>query len=359
MAVKAKHILVIRLSAMGDVAMTIPVLRAFRQQYPEVKITAVSHKFFKPFFDTIPGVCFYGVNLSKRHKGFDGIFKIFADLKKLDIDVVADLHNVLRSKIIRNLFRLYGKRVAHTDKGREEKKALTRPINKDFKPLKSMFQRHADTFEELGYPIDLSKVDFPEKNTLTEHILSFTGGAKTENWLGIAPYAQYDSKIYPTDLMQKVIAEVAKNKGVKIFLFGARTETEQLQKLRQGCSNVYIVAGALSFDEEITLMSYLDVLLAMDSGNAHIGAMVGVNVITLWGATHPYAGFMPFRQPMTNALVSDREKYPMLPTSVYGNKHIEGYEDAMRTIAPKDVILKLTEVLQLKKVAKEKNYTSS
>ena len=65
---------------------------------------------------------------------------------------------------------------------------------------------------------------------------------------------------------------------------------------------------------------------------------LGVKVITLWGATHPYAGFSPFNQPLENALVSDRNQFPKLPTSVYGNKKVEGYEDAMRTISPEKVV---------------------
>ena len=76
----------------------------------------------------------------------------------------------------------------------------------------------------------------------------------------------------------------------------------------------------------------------MDSGNAHIAAMLGVKVVTLWGATHPFAGFSPFNQPEQNALVSDRILFPKLPTSVYGNKKVEGYEDAMRTITVDAVV---------------------
>jgi len=88
----------------------------------------------------------------------------------------------------------------------------------------------------------------------------------------------------------------------------------------------------------LELISNLDVMLSMDSGNAHIAAMLGVKVITLWGATHPFAGFLPFNQPLETALVSDREKYPLLPTSVYGNKKVAGYEDAMRTISVESIL---------------------
>ncbi len=105
------------------------------------------------------------------------------------------------------------------------------------------------------------------------------------------------------------------------------------------------MAGKIKFQQELQLISNLDVMLSMDSGNAHIAAMLGVQVISLWGATHPYAGFTPFNQSIENSLVADREKFPLLPTSVYGNKKVEGYEDAMRTIAPEVVVAKIIKKL--------------
>jgi dTDP-4-dehydrorhamnose reductase len=52
---------------------------------------------------------------------------------------------------------------------------------------------------------------------------------------------------------------------------------------------------------------------------------------------------------MDKALVSDRNHYPNLPTSVYGNKKVAGYENAMRTIIPEQVVARLTEILKEKK----------
>lgn len=337
-----QHIAVIRLSAMGDVAMTVPVIRAFVEQNPEVKITFVSRPFFKPFFDGIENVTFFEVDLKKRHKGFFGLFKLYSDLSKLKIDAVADLHNVLRSKVVRSLFVLNGKRVAHTDKGRKEKKELTRAKNKIFKPLKSMFERHIDTFKQLGFSVDLSTPSFPEKATLSDETLSISGKKESFKWIGIAPFAQYESKVYPQDLMQKVIDEVASDSNNKIFLFGGgKKEITKLNSFTKNRSNVIVVAGKLELKKELQLISNLDVMLSMDSGNAHIAAMLGVKVITLWGATHPFAGFAPFNQPIDNCLVSDREKYPLLPTSIYGNKKVDGYEGAMRTIVLEDIINKI------------------
>ncbi|MFV5690782.1 glycosyltransferase family 9 protein [Flavobacterium sp. LT1R49] len=327
-----------RLSAMGDVAMTVPVLRAFVNQHPEVKITVVSRPFFKPFFDSIPNVSFFAFDEKERHKGFLGLLRLFQDLKELNVDAFTDLHNVLRSKIVRSLFALNGKKVSSVDKGRAEKKALTQPENKVFKQLPTMFERHVEVFRQLGFTVDLSSPILPEKQTLDTEIISLTG-EKVQKWIGIAPFAQYDSKVYPLDLMREVINQLAKNADYKILLFGGgKKEIELLNTLSSNKENVIVVAGKIKFQQELALISTLDVMLSMDSGNAHIAAMFGVKVITLWGATHPYAGFSPFNQPLENALVSDRNHFPKLPTSVYGNKIVEGYEDAMRTITVEKVV---------------------
>lgn len=330
---------------MGDVAMTVPVIRAFVLQHPNVKITVVSRPFFKPFFDGIPNVNFFGIDLKERHKGFFGLLRLYKDLKQLKIDAFADLHNVLRSKIIRNIFALSGKKTAFVDKGRAEKKALTRAENKIFKPVTSMFERHAIVFQELGFDVNLNNPEFPSKAILSSVILKVTG-EKLENWIGIAPFAQYDSKVYPQDLMQEVIDKLAQNTNNKIFLFGGgNKEIEILNQFASGKENVINIAGKLKFEEELKLISNLNVMLSMDSGNSHIGAMLGIKVITLWGATHPYAGFLAFNQTLNSAIVSDREKFPLLPTSVYGNKKVEGYEDAMRSISVESVVQKVEETL--------------
>ena len=327
-----------RLSAMGDVAMTVPVLRAFVKQHPDVKITVVSRPFFKPFFDTIPTVSFFAFDEKERHKGFLGLIRLFQDLNRLEADAFADLHNVLRAQVIRALFALSGKKVAAVDKGRAEKKALTRAENKVFKPLSSMFERHVAVFQALGFKVDLTQPVFPVKAVLSEEITNIIG-TETYKLIGIAPFAQYDSKVYPLDLMQQVIDRLAQNSNCKILLFGGgKKEIELLDSFAAHKANVITMAGKIKFQQELQLISNLDVMLSMDSGNAHIAAMLGVKVITLWGATHPYAGFMPFNQPLENGLVSNREQYPLLPTSVYGNKKVEGYEDVMRTISVEAVV---------------------
>lgn len=335
---RSAHILVIRLSAMGDVAMTVPVLRKVTSTYPTLKITVLTRGIFLPIFKGIPNVEIYEADLSGVHSGVLGLCRLAKELRDLEINAVADLHNVLRTNILNSVFYFYGISVKQIDKGRAEKKALTAENNKIFKQLKSTHQRYADVFAELGYPVDLKDPVFSEKIKLTPGVLGVTGKNNLK-WLGIAPFAKHDAKVYPLDLMEKVIEQVEREGKTQIFLFGGgKFETEKLEVLASKFKNTISIAGKLSFEEELVLISNLDGMLSMDSGNAHLAAMFGIPVITLWGTTHPFAGFAAFNQPPENNILPDLNKYPKIPTSIYGNKNPDGYKDVMRTISPERVV---------------------
>jgi ADP-heptose:LPS heptosyltransferase len=89
-------------------------------------------------------------------------------------------------------------------------------------------------------------------------------------------------------------------------------------------------------------------MLSMDSGNGHLAAIYNVPAITLWGVTHPYAGFYPFNQNPENALLADKDQFPLIPTSIYGNKFPIGYEGTINSIAPQEIISKANIILQKK-----------
>ena len=329
---------------MGDVAMAVPVIRALTEKHPECKITVLSKPFFKPLFDKIPQVSFFAAQVNTKHKGILGLFKLYRELKKENITHVADFHNVLRSKILRTLFIFDGKPCMFIDKGRAEKKALTRAKNKIFKQLKTSPQRYADVLNKLGFTLDLSNPTQINKKKLSKKITLFTG-LKEDTWIGIAPFAAFKGKIYPLQLMEEVIKEMD-SKGFKIFLFGGgKREIEILNSIEKTYKNVINLAGHLSFKEELEVISELDLMVSMDSGNAHLAAMQHIKTITLWGVTHPYAGFAPFHQPDDYCVISDLKKYPKIPCSIYGNKVINGYENAMETISPAKVIEKIMYVL--------------
>lgn len=344
METQRKHLLVIRLSAMGDVAMTALVVKAACQQHPNLKITVLSRAFLKPLFEGMPNISFYAIDTKKKHKGLIGLYKLYRELKHLKIDAIADVHNVMRSKILRLFF--WTKKNAAIDKGRKEKKALTRATHKVFKQLKTTHERYADVFKKLGHSITLDNLVLQEKKELNHDLATLIAAQDSQTKLiGIAPFAQHVAKTYPLDMMEKVIENCSQIENCKLLLFGGgKKEEEVLKKIAASYDNTICIAGKVKLREELILIANLDCMLSMDSGNAHFAALYGIPTITLWGATHPYAGFAPFGQ-TENCLLADLKKYPKLPTSIYGNKIVAGYEEVMRTISPDRVCTKINDII--------------
>jgi len=330
---------------MGDVAMTVPILNALVKQHPHLRIVMLTKKAFTPLFEGIPNLEVFTAEVNGRHKGLKGLWRLHRELMENPIFAVADLHNVLRSNILKRYFRLAKVPFAQINKGRREKKALTAARNKQFSPLKSTAQRYCDVFDSLGLPIALDTVRPLKQKALSEETLSLIG-QNNQKWIGIAPFAAFPGKTYPYNLMEEVIAALDHSDKYKIFLFGGGHEEKVvLKKTADKARNAVNMAGVVNLSQELELISHLDLMISMDSANAHLSAMYGIPTITLWGVTHPYAGFYPFRQNPDNALLADRSQYPLIPTSVYGKKVPKGYEKAMETILPEQVLQRIYAVL--------------
>lgn len=313
-------ILVIRFSAIGDVAMTIPVIYSLATQYPQHEIMILSRDTLAPLFEGLPdNVLFRGVDLRGEHAGLMGLGWLYNDLKEEKFDAIADFHDVLRSKYLRWRFKLNGLKVAHLDKGRSSKRKLVRPKHKVMECQKSSFQRYADVLRDIGYPIELDFVSiFGDKKGDIQCMTPLTGNKGKDKWIGIAPFAAHIGKIYPLSKEEQVIEKLAARKNTKIFLFGGgRKEIEVLEKWAKKFPNVISTAGKLTLNTELALMSHLDVMLSMDSANMHLASLVNIPVVSIWGATHPYAGFMGWKQLPANAV---QVELPCRPCSVFGNK---------------------------------------
>jgi len=347
---KDKSILVFRFSALGDVAMTIPILRSFFNTYPNQKIIFVSRGFVEPLFKEFDNLEFIAADFKNDFKGLKGLFKLFTSLRKKNIKSVADLHNVLRTKILKIFFKLVFVKVQSIDKGREERRRLTQKKNKKFKPLTPIHYRYCDVFGRLGFPIDLANHDYPIKPYLSENspeqqTLSKKGERKV---IGIAPFASFTGKNYPLDLMQNVIAYLQKDHLICLF-GGGEKELKQIKIWEKAYDNVIDVASPFNLTEQINIINYIDIMISMDSANGHIAANCGIPVLTIWGMTHPFCGFTPFDQGIENSITIDRNNYPQIPTSIFGNKIPKGYESAFRSIEPKEIIEKALEILKLAK----------
>lgn len=338
--------LVIRFSAFGDVAMTIPVIYSLAKQYPELDITFLSRENFKPLFQHLPSnVHFIGVDL-EEYNGIWGLYRLSKELKKEKFDIVADFHNVLRTKFIRQQLHRDGSLIATLNKGRKEKKELTRKKNKRLRPLKSTFQRYLEVLDKLSYPTELSFLSlFKSKpqSTVQLSIKELQHKKESDIWIGIAPFAKHKGKIYPPNLMLRVIKNVLKDNRKIILFGGGKEEIELFNKWREDYPQLIIAAKKLSLEQELILMDNLDCMLSMDSANMHLASLVNTPVLSIWGATHPYCGFFGWNQDLNNAI---QLNMPCRPCSVFGNKACyRGDYACLVDINPYDIVAKIEDLI--------------
>lgn len=320
---KTEHILIIRFSAIGDVAMTVPVVYALATQYPQVRVTMLSQPFARPLFEHLaPNVGFMGADIKGEYNGIRGLNALYRRLTAKNFTAVADLHNVLRSNYLRMRFNLDQNHVAHIDKHRDERRRLTARRNKVLEPIPTAFQNYAEVFSRLGYPIHYNfKSLFTPSIASLRQLPEAIGEKKSfQQWIGIAPFAAHEGKAYPLSRMEEVINGLAaRHPSARFFLFGGgESERSKLQNVAERQPRCTVVPGLLhGLHEELILMSHLDVMVSMDSANMHLASLVATPVVSIWGATHPYAGFMGWNQKPENAVQVDLQ---CRPCSIFGNK---------------------------------------
>ncbi len=338
-----RKVLIIRFSAMGDVAMTAPIVKKITEQNPEVEFIYLTRRLFEPFFADIPNLTFQQFD-PKVYKGLSGLYRLYRTLKKLSITEVADLHFNLRSRIISFFFSTNGVNVAHLDKGRNEKKQLTSRYNKILHPLKPMWMRYKEVFENLGLNAEVVNELKPEAEAILPQVEAITGLKGNFKWVGISPFAQHLQKVYPIAKMGEVV-KALDEQNIKTFIFGGGEEEKIIaEKWQLNYRNCISVIGKINLKEELNLIAQLDLMISMDSAGMHLASLKNIPVISIWGATHPFAGFLGFGQKEENCVQSE---ISCRPCSVYGNKPcFRGDLACMQLIDPKEIINKTLHLLK-------------
>lgn len=340
------RLLVIRTSAMGDVALTIPVLNGMRKQYPDIEIVLLTRGSFKPFFSSIDGLRLFLPDLQIRHKGFFGIFKLYKDITSLaKIDYLIDLHDVLRSKILRLLFRLSGVGVSVIDKGRSEKKSVI--TGKRKVQLKHIVERYCDVFAKAGFPVTPSKEVWimPSRSALAK--ASLMAGQKDELNIGVAPYARHKLKVWPEENMIRLLGLISGNHKARFWLFGGNEDSEKIEAFQTRVPGSFNLAGKMNLDEELAIMSKLDLMIAMDSSNMHMAALVGTKVISIWGGTDPLSGFGAWMQPENFSIRIKVEELTCRPCTTYGKGECKRGDFACMNWLSPEMVFKRLNVLKI------------
>ena len=374
---------------MGDVAMTVPVVKSLAQQYPDLRITVLSKPFARTLFDGLaPNVSFMGADIKGEYHGIKGLNALYRRLTAKNFTAIADLHSILRSSYLRMRFNFDRYRVAHIDKHRAMRRALTATNNKQLVQLPTPFEGYADVLAQLGYPVNINFTSiFPpeggdlkliapfingksksgeakalskekegkkeEEKVLSEGTEGKNGVAKVlseeeeakaeslkpqgEKWIGIAPFAAHKGKIYPLEKMERVIELLLEHEpNCRIFLFGGGAEERELLTQWESRHDRCTCALLGSLYNELVLMSHLDTMVSMDSANMHLASLTGTRVVSVWGATHPFAGFMGWNQSPADAV---QTTLPCLPCSIFGNKPcLHGDYPCLNSITPEDIV---------------------
>ncbi len=326
---------------MGDVALTVPVIRAMKEQFPEVELVLVTRSAFKPFFSSIEGLKFFFPDFSRRHRGIQGLFILFRDIMKQGrIDYVIDLHDVIRSKILRFFFRMSGIKAETIDKDRHEKKLLIEGKKKA--QLKHSVERYLEAFEKAGFRIKPSKGPWINPQAEAQDSALKVSGISGGINIGVAPYAKHPLKMWPEEYMVELLKMISEKVSAKFWLFGGLDESERLISFQKKVQGSVYPGGKLNLDGELALMSKLSFMISMDSSNMHMAALTGVNVISIWGTTDPLAGFSAWMQPPEYSVRIPVDQLTCRPCTVFGDgKCWRGDHACMMWLTPEMVFKRL------------------
>lgn len=345
--------MVTRFSALGDVAMTIPVVYDTCRANAGVDFVMVTRRGAEALFVNPPAnLKVVGVDLNNDFDGPAGMVKLFRHIMSLTggIDMMADLHDVLRTKMLRAMARLNGVTTAKIDKERRAKQQIAASGDwavAEPPQLKTSFERYADVFKKLG--LKVAEPGFTSVFAADEplaDISAITAEKQAgEKWIGVAPFAAHEPKVYPADLMERLVGLLAQHPGAKLFFFGGGSDEQRaIGAWIDGRDNCVSLAGRrLGFATELELLRRMDVMVSMDSANMHFASLTATPVVSVWGATHPCFGFMGWRQKLDNSVAV---KLDCRPCSVYGNvKCHRGDFKCMRSITPESIMEKVNHIL--------------
>ena len=363
-----KHVLVIRLSALGDVALMAPLVHDYATSNPNVLFTVAGPPLLQPLFSGMANVEYLGL---KKKQSFIKIYKI---LNAVGADTVVDLHKVNRVGFALTLLRLrhlfnFHFRLCALRKGKFTRWLYLHHLRTA--PRKPQYQRYNEVFQRAGLTTDKTKLKI-EINGSPREVSTFNSPIS----IGLAPFSQHKGKIWPWEntcqLVQLLVAA-----GYRVLLFGSKDEAPQLESLSAQQSKSGVVeecvtafakpsvsspklgegdrpegvveecvtslAGKQSFSEELDIIKNLSLMVSMDSSNMHFASVLGVPVVSIWGATHPDFGFYPQQQDRANALVAN---LPCQPCSAFGQKPCRyGDYRCLAAITPEMVFQKIQSIL--------------
>lgn len=322
--------------------MLIPLVYAIARANPEHEFTFVTQPFLTSLLIAPPlNLEAMAIDIRGEERHLWGLLRYSERLLRESPDVIIDLHNVLRTKLIRWSMP-YSTENYHLRKPRKARAELiAQGVHRQIQPLPSMMSLYRAVCLEAGLRVP-EHIDPLRLGADVEQLKAQLGIPPAHRLVGIAPFASTESKTYDLELMEQVVQALSTEQGIAVCLFGGgKAEREILERWASRHQHVYSVAGHLDLGDELSLISTLHCMVSMDSANMHLASMVGTPVVSVWCATHPYAGFLGHGQRLDDCLTCP--ELGCQPCSIFGRiTHcIKGNMPCRQSVSPEAIIQRI------------------
>lgn len=300
--------LIIRLSSIGDIVLTTPVVRCLKKQVATAEVHYLTKSSFRPLFAANPYI-------DKMHYVKDSLDEVIPQLQAEDFDYVIDLHHNLKSLKVK---RALGKKAYSFHKLNIEKWWLTAfKINR--LPDRHIVDRSLDTLRTFGVKDDGSGLDYfiPEADRVKESDIPVSHHA---GYVGVVIGAALATKKMPVDQLRKLCSKI---RHPLILLGGPedREAGEQIAALDP--VRIYNACGKFNLNESADLVRRAKLIVTHDTGLMHIAAAFKKPIVSVWGNTVPAFGMYPYygKNPGVDSLFDIAEvKLGCRPCSKIGYK---------------------------------------
>jgi len=323
-----KKILVIRFSSIGDIVLTTPVIRGIKKDLPDTKLHFLTKLRYRELMESNPYI-------DKIHTLDKELSTVIKELKEEHFDLIIDLHNNLRTIIVK--LQLNGKSYS-VDKLNWRKWLLVN-MKANFLPDRHIVDRYLDTVKPLhiendGAGLDhfISQSDEVDLNSLPK--------THQQGYIAFVIGAKFATKRLPED---KLIT-ICKGVTSPIILLGDKNDQLIANNVAEQVGNkIFNGCGLYSINQSASLVKQSEMVISFDTGLQHIAAAYNKEIISLWGNTVPEFGMYPYysREQSNNSKghILEVKNLSCRPCSKIGYAHCpKNHFDCMRSISDQEVI---------------------
>jgi heptosyltransferase-2 len=313
--------LLIRLSSLGDIILTTPLVCELRKKYPDARIDFLVRKEYSDIVRQFPWLT--NIIELDTTKGNEEIRRVASVLKKKHYHHILDLHNNLRSRMLRKKL---GGKLHVVNKRIVQRWILVKYKINLLQKAPDIIGRYFETVSDLGV-IDLGTGATFGKEYQRSEILK----------AAICPGAKHWNKRWIPEYVVEVAKDIIAN-GYRIEFYGSKDEKEYINAISSQLpqDKVTNLAGEISLLDLPEKMAECSLAITNDSGLMHVASAVGIRTISIAGPTVKEFGFYPRTK---NAIVIENNDLDCRPCTTIGLENCpKGHFKCMKEITPLTII---------------------